>query len=232
MTVNQDGAVPSSQVAPTVPSSPANIGQLSLDDQIPIFRAALTRNCALTKVLQGACELDLPNWYLAAGAVTQTVWNSVTGQHPETGIDDYDIVYFDDSDLSWEAEDVAIKRGDKLFQEMGLGCKVEIRNQARVHLWYADKFGVPCPEYQSTEQAIDAWTSNTAMIGVRLDKTGKWSIYAPVGLSDMFNLVVRPNALIATRQAYERKIVRWKKYWPGLTIHPWPEGRVILPGGT
>ena len=126
MTVNQDGAVPSSQVAPTVPSSPANIGQLSLDDQIPIFRAALTRNCALTKVLQGACELDLPNWYLAAGAVTQTVWNSVTGQHPETGIDDYDIVYFDDSDLSWEAEDVAIKRGDKLFQEMGLGCKVEI----------------------------------------------------------------------------------------------------------
>lgn len=210
-------------------TTPANIGQLPLTEQIPLFRRALERNTTLVRVLEGARELDLPNWYLAAGAVTQTVWNSVTDRPPETGIDDYDIVYFDGSDLSWEAEDVAIKRGDELYRRMGLGCKVEIRNQARVHLWYSDKYGVPCPEYRSTEEAIDAWTSNTAMIGVRLLETGEWHVYAPVGLSDMFNLVVRPNALIATRQAYDRKIVRWQKHWPGLTIHPWPEGTVIRP---
>lgn len=229
MTVNHNGVPPSPKTPVAIPSSPANVGRYPLNEQLSIFRTALERNTTLLKVLQGACQLDLPNWYLAAGAVTQTVWNSVTDQPPETGIDDYDVVYFDDSDLSWEAEDVAIKRGDKLFEEMGLNCKVEIRNQARVHLWYTEKFGVPCPEYQSTEEAIDAWTSNTAMIGVNLTKEGDWRVYAPVGLSDMFNLVVRPNALIATRQAYEKKIARWQKYWSGLTIHPWPEGKIILP---
>lgn len=229
MTVTQNGFLPSGRLPISVPSSPGNIGQLPLNEQLPVFRKALERNSTLIQILQGARELDLPNWYLAAGAVTQTVWNSVTEQPSETGIDDYDIVYFDDSDLSWEAEDVAIKRGDELYRKMGLNCKVEIRNQARVHLWYSEKFGVPCPEYRSTEEAIDAWTSNTAMIGVRLTKEGEWRVYAPVGLSDMFNLVVRPNALIATRQAYDRKIVRWQKYWPGLTIHPWPEGKIIVP---
>jgi hypothetical protein len=29
-----------------------------------------------------------------------TVWNVVTGQLPEAGILDYDLAYFDDSDLS------------------------------------------------------------------------------------------------------------------------------------
>lgn len=109
---------------------------------------------------------------------------------------------------------------------------MEIRNQARVHLWYESKFGVPCPAYGFTEQAIDAWTSNTAMIGVRVRGDGgdpsawEWRVYAPVGLSDMFKLVVRPNPVVATRTAYEKKLARWKGIWPSLEIHPWPEGVV------
>src|SRR5688572_28580015 len=120
MTVTQNGFPPSGRLPISVPSSPGNIGQLPLNEQLPVFRKALERNSTLIQILQGARELDLPNWYLAAGAVTQTVWNSVTEQPSVTGIDDYDIVYFDDSDLSWEAEDVAIKRGDALYRKMGL----------------------------------------------------------------------------------------------------------------
>jgi len=36
----------------------------------------------------------------------------------------------------------------------GLPAPVQIRNQARVHLWYGPKFGLPCPPHASTEAAM------------------------------------------------------------------------------
>jgi len=105
-------------------------GQLSLDEQMTCLRDALDRNQTLGAVLSGAAALNLPGWYLVAGCLCQTVWNVITGQPPEAGILDYDLVYFDPSDLSWEAEDAVIRAGNDLFA--GLAAPVEIRNQARV----------------------------------------------------------------------------------------------------
>jgi hypothetical protein len=34
---------------------------------------------------------------------------------PEAGILDYDLAYFDASDLSWEAEDAVIRAGNEIF---------------------------------------------------------------------------------------------------------------------
>ena len=86
-------------------------GQLSLDEQMTCLRDALDRNQTLGAVLSGAAALNLPGWYLVAGCLYQTVWNVITGQPPEAGILDYDLVYFDGSDLSWEAEDAVIRAG-------------------------------------------------------------------------------------------------------------------------
>ena len=54
----------------------------------------------LVEVLSRAAALTLPDWYLVAGCLYQTVWNVVTGQPPESGILDYDLAYYDGSDLS------------------------------------------------------------------------------------------------------------------------------------
>lgn len=134
------------------------------EDEAARLGAALRRNPTLLEVLRRAATMDLPGWYLAAGAITQTVWNMVTDQPAETGIDDYDLVYFDGADLSWEAEDKVIQAGAKIFAS--LPTRVEIRNQARVHLWYADRFGVPGLQHTSTEGAIASWLSGTALIGM------------------------------------------------------------------
>jgi hypothetical protein len=61
-------------------------GQLPIDDQVAHFRAALSRNRTLTEVLARAAAMGLPDWYLVAGCLYQTVWNVVTGQPPEAGI--------------------------------------------------------------------------------------------------------------------------------------------------
>lgn len=191
------------------------------------FRAALERNTTLVEVLRRAADMDLPGWYLAAGAITQTVWNYVTEQRPEHGIDDYDLVYFDDSDLSWEAEDREIQKGAQVFA--GLPARVEIRNQARVHLWYAVKFGVPGIRHKSTEGAIETWLTGTALFGVRLLDGGAWKVFAPWGFADIFHLLVRPNPVSGTSAAYENKVSRWRSLWPGLTIIPWPESAAPKP---
>jgi uncharacterized protein len=195
-------------------------GQLPIDEQVTQFKAALLRNDTLTGVLSRAAGMALPGWYLVAGCLYQTVWNVVTGQPPEAGILDYDLAYFDDSDLSWEAEDVVIRSGQRFFA--GLPAPVQIRNQARVHLWYEQKFGLPCLPHRSPEGAIDSFEATTACLGVRVEPGGRWRIYAPHGLADVFNLVVRPNPVLAPRRVYQAKTARWQRQWPSLTVLPWP----------
>ncbi|MEU1534615.1 nucleotidyltransferase family protein [Streptomyces fagopyri] len=196
------------------------IGRLPLDEQLSALKAVLSRNEVLLEVLSRTATLELPGWYLTAGCLFQTVWNVVTGRPPADGIKDYDVFYFDDGDLSWEAEDTVIRTAAEVFA--GLPAEVEIRNEARVHLWYERKFGVPCPPHESTESAIDCFAATTCCLGVRLEPGSGWRIYAPHGLSDVFNLVVRPNPVLAPREVYETKSARWQGQWPELTVLDWP----------
>ncbi|HEV7292990.1 MAG TPA: nucleotidyltransferase family protein, partial [Devosia sp.] len=104
-------------------------------------RALATIICAdpvLMAVLRGMQELGLPDALLGSGAIYNTVWNALTGRPPLTGIKDADVVYFDDTDLSYEAEDAVIRRAAVQFA--GIPLPVEVRNQARVHLWFPQRF--------------------------------------------------------------------------------------------
>ncbi|MFD8391913.1 nucleotidyltransferase family protein [Streptomyces sp. NPDC059680] len=196
------------------------LGRLPLVEQLDGLRSVLSQNEVLTDVMARAATLELPGWYVTAGCLFQTVWNVVTDRPPTSGIKDYDIFYFDGTDVSWEAEDAVIKAGQEVFA--GLPAEVEIRNEARVHVWYERKFGVPCPPHESAESAIDCFAATTCCLGVRLEPDGGWRVYAPHGLSDVFNLVVRPNPVLAPREVYETKAARWKNEWPELTVLPWP----------
>lgn len=196
------------------------LSRLPLDEQLVSLRAVLSRNEMLTEVINRAAMLDLPGWYVTAGCLYQTVWNVVTGRPPAGDIKDYDIVYFDSSDLSREAEDAVITAGGEIFA--GLPIEVDIHNEARVHLWYEEKFGVPCAPYDSSEAGIDTFPATTCCLGVRQETGGRWRVYAPHGLSDVFNLIVRPNPLLAPQSVYESKAQRWRSRWPELTVMDWP----------
>lgn len=98
------------------------------------FLTVVRGNPVVDQVLDRLSATGLKDAWLVAGCLFQTVWNQQTGRPPEFGITDYDVFYFDTSDLSWEAEDEAIQRA---LQELGeVDADIEIRNQARVHLWY------------------------------------------------------------------------------------------------
>ena len=135
-------------------------GAVTPDEQR--FAGLVRRNPAVVRVLALAEGWDLPGWYLAAGCLFQTVWNVLDGHDPGRGIRDYDLVYFDDSDLSWEAEDEVIRR----CAGHDAGVEIEVRNEARVHLWYERKFGVRCAPYRSTEEAIATFPGQACCVGL------------------------------------------------------------------
>jgi hypothetical protein len=172
-------------------------------------------------VLDGAPDLGLTDWWLTAGVLFQTVWNSLTGRPSGAGIRDADFFYFD-PDTSWDAEDAVIRAGAELFA--GLPVPVEIRNQARVHLWYPDHFETPGPAaFRDCAEAIDAFAAVCCSYGLTLDGDGSPRVYAPHGYDDLFSLVVRPNRRQAPRHVYEAKAARWVRHWPGLTVLPWDD---------
>jgi len=183
------------------------------------FRDLLEKNSTVASILDGAPSLEMPNWYLGAGCLPQTIWNELHGFPSTAHIRDYDLVYFDGSDLSYRGEDLHIRAGEKLFSD--LGAKVEIRNQARVHLWYRERFGYTIRPHRSVEDAIASWPTTASSVGVRRDRNGRFLVCAPYGLGDIFAMVVRPNKKGVTREIYEGKARRWARCWPKLTVLPW-----------
>ena len=99
-----------------------------------------------------------------------------------------------------------------------------MRNQARVHVWYQERFGVPCPPHTSTEAAIATFPSTSSAFGARMHR-GALDICAPCGFSDLFALRTRPNFALAPRDVYETKAARWKAQWPELEVTPWPTAK-------
>jgi uncharacterized protein len=173
------------------------------------------QNQANRVILERLPALGLADAWLVAGSLFQTVCNVLTGRPPEYGIKDYDIFYFDE-DTSWKAEDAVIRRVSALFSDLGIA--VEARNQARVHLWYPGKFGIPYAPLRCCAESIDRFQAVASQVGLR-PAQARFEVYAPHGLDDLASLTVRPNlSRYFLPRLYEKKAAAWKARWPELTI--------------
>lgn len=182
--------------------------------------AALASSALLAPVLRRWLDIELPNAWLAAGAVAQTVWNVAHRFPPEANIRDIDLIYFDADDLSTESEARHEARIRGLFADLGVAA--DVKNEARVHLWYPAKFGYSIAPYGSAEEAIATFPTTSTAVGVR-PHGSRLDVCAPFGLDDLLGLVVRPNKAQITRAIYEAKIARWRLCWPKLKIYGWDE---------
>ena len=182
------------------------------DRLVGIVRA----DAALMTVLTTVRGLDLPDWRVFSGAVYQAVWNALTGRPAGFGVRDYDLGYFD-LDTSWDAEDAVIKRVAAAFDEP-LRSKVETRNQARVPLWFKAKFGEDYAPLSGTDEALARFVAPAFAVGVRLETDNTVSIAAPLGLDDVFAMIIRPNPLRPVAKDWDRVVAKSRDRWPELTI--------------
>ena len=176
----------------------------------------LSASPRLMTVLETARALDLPDWMIFSGAVYQTAWNALTGRDPDYGIKDYDLGYFD-PDTSWDAEDAAIVRARDAYPAPLEGL-VEVRNQARVHLWFEQRFGESYAPLKDTAEALTRFVSPTSAVGARLSVAGEMEIVAPFGLDDIFSLKIRPNPLRPRSGGFDRTARSAKSRWPEITV--------------
>ncbi len=186
--------------------------------QSEAFLTALNQNPFVQEIMDGLASMDLPDAWLVSGCLTQTVWNVLRERDPTQGIKDYDVFYFD-PDTSWEAEDTVIRHVTTTFAHVPGG--VEVRNQARVHLWAPEKFGKEMAPQKCATDGIDGFLTTCTMVGAKRTSEGVTHLYAPVGLTDVFDGIIAPNPLKSVRGQeayYWTKARRWQGEWPDLEI--------------
>jgi uncharacterized protein len=160
--------------------------------------------------------LGLPDCWLVAGCLFQTIWNVQTGRPPAEHIDDYDVFYFDGTDHSYEGEDRFIKRVAAAFG--GLDVRIEVKNQARVHLWYRQRFRHDYPQLTSSADGIDRFLVECTCVAVRCAAGQPREVYATYGLDDMHAGLLRPNALNRNDELFARKSASYQRRWPWLRV--------------
>ena len=104
---------------------------------------------------------------------------------------------------------------------------MDVKNQAAVHLWFHEVFGHRVEPLTSIEHAVSTWPEPATCVAVRLRADERLDIVAPLGLADLFDMVVRRNPARVSVETYRQRVEQ-KRY-----TERWPKVRVIasdMPG--
>lgn len=191
----------------------------SINEQINILEQILKKSKNIMTILKILEEYskeneDFKNYYLSAGCINQTVFNYYHNYDLNYGIEDYDIVYYDE-DTSYEKEDKIIKDLELKLKDLNLSF--DIKNEKRVPIWYNKKYNTNRKDYLSVEEAISRWGTTITCLGVRTTNN-KLIVCAPYGLNDLFNLTLRPVKIDFPKEMYDHKVDKWTSKWKLLKV--------------
>ena len=193
----------------------------SVEEQNEKFIKILKQNKDLMIILNYIDELNIPNYYIAAGAVFETIWNYYDNKPLNYGIKDIDIIYYDSNNLSKDDEKELENKIVNHFKKLNLNYEFDVHNEARMHLWKKENENQNIHKYKNSEDAIDKWIATVHAIGITKDNN-KIKVYAPYGLSDIFSKTIRPIKHKAnSKDLYDNKVRGWEKRFNGLNIIEW-----------
>jgi hypothetical protein len=152
-------------------------------------------NSPVGTVLPAIARLNLPNWWLAGGAVRNTVWHSIFGDDCGLVINDFDIAFFDTQ--GDRSQELAAKM---ILTEKFPDHEFDVKNQVSFARW---RHGFRT--YVSTEDGIANWLHTATAVGVRLGPQGEWQFFTPYGLDDLFSGIIRPTPTHLNDPDAERK---------------------------
>ncbi|TNJ63033.1 nucleotidyltransferase family protein [Paenibacillus hemerocallicola] len=185
-------------------------GDHSVSKYTSAFLELIRTNKEIMKDLSILRELELPNWYVAAGYVRNYIWDTLHSYPNRTPLNDIDVIYYNPDELD---EEIEKKYEQKLERETGISIW-SVKNQARMHIRNGDK------PYKSIEDAISQWPETVTAVGIRLERDDNISIISPYGLEDLFEYRVRKSPLFKDETYYRSRINKknWKETWPRLVI--------------
>ncbi|MYA16672.1 MAG: nucleotidyltransferase family protein [Gammaproteobacteria bacterium] len=153
---------------------------------------------------------------IGSGAIRNAVWDALHGYSAPSRLADVDVANFDPDDLSVPPR----KRYETRLRELGPELTWDVKNQAAVHLWFHKVFGHEVEPLHSLRDAVATWPETALAVGVGLRADGTITITAPLGLEDLFSMVVRRNPRRVSVETYERRIAEkmYSKRWPRVRI--------------
>lgn len=164
--------------------------------------------CPWYETLPSIRELNLPDWWVAGGAVRNTVWMALYGDACTLKIKDLDVVFFDKN----SQKDFEVEQKEKLHQ-LHPQWVFDVKNQASFGHWRTWQF-----QFKDSTDGIDHFLHTATAVGVRLNDRDQLDICKPHGLEDLFNGVIR---LTPYRHGEEAANTRQKQFLencPGLTL--------------
>ncbi|AYM98661.1 nucleotidyltransferase family protein [Acidovorax sp. 1608163] len=181
------------------------------------FTSEALQNPYNAAILERLPLLGLPDAWLVAGCLFQTAWNLDSGFAPTAHIKDYDLFFFDASDMSEAAEQQVQARVTALFADLPI--TVEAKNQARVHLWYEQWFGYPYEALQSASQGIERFLVPCTCVGLQpAARAAVPNLYAPYGLQELYRGILRPNPQCPHLPLFKAKAQSYRERWTWLDI--------------
>ncbi|PXA99570.1 hypothetical protein DMC47_02705 [Nostoc sp. 3335mG] len=154
--------------------------------------------------------LHLRDGWIAAGFVRNAVWDHLHGRAPSAPGGDVDVIWYDP--LSTDpAED---EQHEARLQAIDPAIRWSVKNQARMHVRNGD------PPYASATEAMRYWPETATAVAVRRVGELGCEVEAPLGLHDLFGLILRPNErfVVEKRSIYDGRVGSkgWLSIWPGL----------------
>ena len=189
---------------------------MSEDDLEARLVGLVRSSVVLMRALRAARDVGPPDWLIGAGAIRDRVWDHLHGFAPNTPSKDLDVVFFD-------PRSVGGKRERDIHRELsGIAPDIcwDVTNQAAVHLWYPQVFGLEVEPLTSSADGVGTWPETATAVGVRLLKDDTIRVVAPCGLKDLFGMVCRRNPRRVTVDHYRHRLQTKQiaKRWPRVTI--------------
>ena len=181
-------------------------------DNSSTIKAIISDDPIRRRMLEIVRSLNLPDCWIGAGFVRNAVWDYLHGRGSSTVSTDVDVIWFDAKRCTPE-EDEAL---EAVLRSLDPTVIWSVKNQARMHVQNGDE------PYLSTTDAMRYWPETATAVAVRLREEGSCEIAAPLGLDDLFELIIRPTERFtsAKKAIYQDrfKSKNWLTIWPLLTL--------------
>lgn len=174
-----------------------------------MFQEMIGTSSLIMSILQALRVTDSGLW-LGGGSLRNHIWDKLTNR--STPHDDFDIVYFDANNIQ-PCTDLSIEAALSLLLPSPL--QISVKNQARMHLVTGE------PATNSLHEAVARWPETATAVAVRMHDSDTLEVIAPYGLTDLFNMVVRPSPYHRHHPAsFRRRVANkgWRRHWPEIEL--------------
>jgi len=165
-------------------------------------------------------ELELPDCWIAAGFVRNVVWDNLHGREPMPPQGDVDVIWHDPDRT---AREIDLRLEEQLARRAPT-VEWSVKNQARMHRRNNDA------PYRSSVDAMRYWPETATAVAVRRQSSDICEVAAPLGLDDLFGLILRPTPSFSDhkRSIFDERLRAkdWIKIWPFLKLE---EPQIVEP---